>query len=86
MNSIILTALENKCPLNSLKFLDFRMTQSAKPKIDKLNIKILYLCILQVHSISCAKVTLSCLATTPTSFICSKARLVTRGFNFPVFT
>ena len=39
MNSIILTALESKCPLNSISLLDFRMTKSAKPKIDTLNIK-----------------------------------------------
>ena len=82
INSIILTALENKCPLKSLSFLDFRMTKGTYPKINKLNIKIMYHCILQVHSISCTKVTHSCLATALTSFICCKARLVTRDLSF----
>ena len=75
-NSIILTALENKCPLNSFSFLDFRMTKSTKPKIDKLNIKIMHHCILPVCSIIGIKLILSCLSTTPTSFIYYKARLV----------
>ena len=63
MNSIILTALENKCPLNSFSLLDFRMTKGTKPKIDKLNIKIVYHGILQVHSIFGAKLVLSCVTT-----------------------
>ena len=82
MNSIILTALENTCPLNSCSFLDFRMTKSTKPKIDKLNIKAMYHCILQVHSIFSPKVIHSCLGTAPTSFICYKARLVIRDLSF----
>ena len=82
MNSIIVTALEKKYPLNSFSFLDFRMTKSTKPKIVQLNIKIVYHCILQVHSIFGAEMILSCLATTPNSFICCKARLVTRDLSF----
>ena len=78
MNSMILTAFENKCPLKSLSFLYFRMTKITKTKIDKLRIRMVYHWILQVHSISCAKVTCSCLATTPTSFIW----LVTRDLSF----
>ena len=39
MISLILTALENKRPLNSFSFLDFRMTKSTKPRIDRLNIE-----------------------------------------------
>ena len=81
MNSIILTALENKCPLNIFSFLDFRMTKNTKHKIDILNIKIVYHCILQ-YSIFGAKVILFYLATTPTYFICCKARLVTRILSF----
>ena len=37
---------------------------------------------LQVHSISHIIETCSCLATTPTSLICCKARLVTKDFYF----
>ena len=58
MNSIILTALENKCSLHSISFLDLRMTKSTKLKIEKPNIKIVYHCSLQVHSI--CSVMLSC--------------------------
>ena len=82
MNSIIFTALENRCPVSSPNFLDFRMTKVTNPKIDKLSIWIVYYCIIQVHSISCTIVTLSCSATTPTSFICCRAKLVTRVLSF----
>ena len=61
-------------------FLDLRMTKSTKPKIDTLNTKIVYYCILQIHSIF--DVTSSYLVTAPTSFICCKAILVTRVLNF----
>ena len=49
--------------------------KSINPKIEKLNIKIVYPSILQAHSINCD---VSCVATSPTSFICCKARLVTK--------
>ena len=48
-------------------FLDCRMAKSSKAKIDILNIKIVYHCILQVHYIF--NVISSCMVTTPTSFI-----------------
>ena len=51
------------------------------PKIDWLNMHIVYHLILQVHSISCVIDTCSCLVTAPTSLNCSKARLVTNDFN-----
>ena len=82
MNSRILTAFEKRCPLNTFSFLDLRITEIAKPKIDKMSISIGYHSILQVHSISCTVETLSWLATLPTSFIRGKARLVTRDFHF----
>ena len=52
------------------------------PKIDKLNMNIVYHWILQVRSISCVIETCYCLATMPTSLIFFKARLVTKDFNF----
>ena len=82
MNNIILTAVENRCPLNSFNFLAFRIMKIIMPKIDKPNMNIVYYCILQVHSISCVIETCSCLVTVPTSLICCKARLVTEDFNF----
>ena len=82
MNSIILTAFENRCPRNSFYFLDFRIMKVTKPKIDKLSMSMVCHQILQVHSISCSVETCSCLATAPTSFICCKARLFTRDFSF----
>ena len=51
------------------------------PKIDRLNMHIVYHWILQVHSISCVIDTCSCLVVTPTSLNCCKARLVTKDFN-----
>ena len=80
MNSIILTPLENKCHLHSYSFLDFRMTKSTIPIIDQINIKLVYYCILQIHSIF-GMIT-SCLGTAPTSFIYCKARLVTKVLRF----
>ena len=82
VNNIILTAKEKKYPLNSFSFCAFRMTKSTKTKIDKLNIKIVYHCILQVHSIFGANLILSCLATTHTSCISCKTRLVPRVLSF----
>ena len=82
MNSIILTSFENRCPLNSFNFPAFRIMKIIMPKIDRLNMHIVYHWILQVHSISCIIETCSCLATVPTSLLCSKARLVTKDFNF----
>ena len=38
MNSIILTALENKCPLHSFRILDFRMTKGTKHKIENITL------------------------------------------------
>ena len=52
------------------------------PKIERLNMHIVYQWILQVHSVSCLIETCSCLITMPTSLICCKARLVTKDFNF----
>ena len=80
MNSIILTVFQNRCPLNSFNSIAYRIIKIMMPKIDKLNI--VHLWILQVHSISCILETCSCLATTPTSPICCKARLVTKDLNF----
>ena len=75
MNSIIFTPFENRCPINRFNFLDFRIMKITMPKIEQLSMNIMYHCILQVHSISYAIETCSCLATIPTSFICCKARL-----------
>ena len=72
---MILTALGNRCPLHTFNFHVHRMTKTVRPKRDKLNMKMVYHCILQVHSIF-GKIS-SCLVAAPTSFICCKARLVT---------
>ena len=56
------------------------MSKNIRPKRDKLSIKMVYHCILQVHSIF-SKIS-SCLVAAPTSFICCKARLVTRVLSF----
>ena len=82
MNSIISTVFENRCPQDSFIFLAFRIMKIDMPKIDRLNMYIVYYWILQVHSISCIIEMCSCLATVPTSLICCKARLVTKDFNF----
>ena len=82
MISIILTVFENRCPLNSVNFLEFRIMKIIMPEIDRLNIHIVYHWILQVHAISCITETCPCLDTVPTSLICSKARLVTKDFNY----
>ena len=79
VNNIILTAFENRCALNSFNFLDFIMIKIINPKIDKLSMKIVYHWILHLHSIYHD---VSCVATTPTSFICCKARLVTEVLSF----
>ena len=73
MNNLILTALQNKYPLHSFNVHVCRMTKPIRPKRDKLTIKIVYHCILQVHSIF-GKMS-SCPFTAPTSFICCKVRL-----------
>ena len=57
-----------------------RMAKTIRPKRDKLSIKMVYHCILQAHSIY-GKMS-SCLVDAPTSFICCKARQVTRVFSF----
>ena len=80
MNSIILTALANKCPLHSFIFHVCTMTKNNRPKSDKLGIKIVYHCILQVHSTFGEMP--SCMVTVPTSFICCKARLDTSILSF----
>ena len=77
-----MTAFEDKCPLNIFSFLNFMITKSTKPQIDILNIKTVYHCILQVHSILCTGLAFFFVATTPTSFICCKARLVTKVLSF----
>ena len=77
-----LTGFENRCPLNSFNFLALRKMKIIMPKIDRLIMNIVYHWILQVHLISCVKETCSCLVTTPTSLNCSKARLVTKDYNF----
>ena len=74
-----MTVFENKCPLNSFSFLRFMIIKINKPKINIPNVKIVYHLILQVHSIYH---NVSCVATTPTSFVCCKARLATKGFSF----
>ena len=80
MNSITLNALENKCPLHSFSFHVCRMTKNIRPKSDNHSIRMLYHCILQVHSIF-GKMP-SCLVTALTSFICCKARLVISILSF----
>ena len=42
MNSIILTAFENRCPLNSFNFLAFRILKIPMPNIDKFSMNIVY--------------------------------------------
>ena len=42
MNSIILTAFENWFSVNSFNFLAFRIMKTIMPKIDKLNLNIVY--------------------------------------------
>ena len=42
MNSIILTAFENRCSLNSFNFLNFRIMKNTKPTIDKHNMSMVY--------------------------------------------
>ena len=66
--------------LHSFNFHVHRMTKTIGPKRDKLSIKIVYHCILQAHSIFDQMS--SCPFTAPTSFICCKARLVTRVLSF----
>ena len=80
MNSMILTSLENKCPLHSFNFCVCRMTKTIRPKSKKYSIKIVYHCNLHVCSISGEMS--SCAVTAPASFICCKARLVTRVLSF----
>ena len=80
MDSMILTALENKCPLHSFHFHMQRTAKTIRPKSDKLSIKIGYHCNLQVHFISDEMS--SCLVTAHTSFICCNARLVTRVLSY----
>ena len=75
MNSIILTALENKCPLHNFNFPHVQNDKNHKPKRDKRSIKIMYHCNLQVHSIF-GKMS-SCPCTAPSSFNYCKARLAT---------
>ena len=70
---------EIKCPLKNLNFLDFIITKINRHKTDKLNIKIVYHCILQVHSIYH---NVFCVATASTSFICCKARVATKISSF----
>ena len=72
---------ENKHPLNSLNFQVFRIIKITIPKMDRLNMYIVYQWILQVHSISCIIETCSCLATVPTSLNYCKVRLVTKDIN-----
>ena len=85
MNNIILTAFENKCPLNSFNFLALRIMKITMPKIDRLNMHIVYHWILQVHAISCITETCSCLVTIPTSLNCCKARPVTKDFTLALY-
>ena len=70
MNNIILTAFENRCPLNSFNFLEFIIMKTTMPKHDKLNMHIVYHWILQVYSISCIIETCSYLVNEPTSLSC----------------
>ena len=82
MNCITLTALENKCPLNSFNFQVFMTIKMIMPKITKPNVAIVYHCVLQVHSISCITEMFSCLDTASAPLICCKVTLVTRDFTF----
>ena len=82
INNIILTVFENRSPLNSLRSLDFLITKSTKPKINIPNIIIVYPCVLQVHAILCAGLIFTYVATTPTSFICCKAKLTPKVLTF----
>ena len=79
---MILTAFVNKYPLNSFIFLNFINIKNTKPNIDICNIKIVYHCILQVHSNLCAGLIFTYVATALTSFICCKARLATKVLSF----
>ena len=81
MNNIILTAFENRCPLNSFNFLAFRIMKITIPKIERLNMHIVYRWILKVHSILCIIQTCSCLVTASTSLNYCKVRLVTKDVN-----
>ena len=69
INSIIFTALENKCPPNSLNFLALKIKKTTIPNINILNMHIVYHWNLQVHSIYCNVEICSCLVTVPTSLI-----------------
>ena len=42
MSSIILTVFEDRYPLNSFNFLDFKIMKITMPKIDKLGMNIVY--------------------------------------------
>ena len=42
MNSIILLTFENRYPPNSFNFLEFRIMKISMPKINKLNMNIMY--------------------------------------------
>ena len=55
--------------------------KTSMHKIGRLNMYIVYYCILQVHSISCVIETCSCLVTRLTSLNCCKVKLVTEDFN-----
>ena len=81
INSIILTALENNCPLNSFSILALKIMKTIIPNIDILSMHIVYHWILQVHSISCNSEKCSYLVTAPISLISCKTRLVTNDFN-----
>ena len=74
---MILTAFENKCPLNNFNFLAFRIMKIPIPN----NVHIVYHWNLQVYSISCITETYSCLVTASTFLNCCKVRLVTKDFN-----
>ena len=78
-----MNAVEIKCPLHSFNICVHRMTKTIRPKGDKLSIKMVYHCIFQVHSIF-GKIS-SFLVAAPTSFICCKAKLVTRVLSFMCF-
>ena len=81
MNNIILTAFENRCPVNSFYFLVFIIMKTTMPKIYRLNMNIVYHRILQVHSMSCVIEKCFFLVTPPTCLIYCKTRLVTKYFN-----
>ena len=67
MNNIILTAFENKCPLNNFNFLTFKIKNTAIP-----NNKVINMHILHVHSISCKIEICPCLITALMSFFAVK--------------